>query len=164
MYVIYYYIYCLHSLMISLSLLIIFYEKQTKHNITLLPAAIFIFWGFPGRGLVHLMMIKKTILALCPDLWVSANMCTTGSIGISRRQTVFFVYVMRREKLEYLVTTGMIIENCSKGKQMKDRDMWKVMIANTRGYGSWLLDWHLNYTLRAFTKFDVLLLTQVINI
>ena len=47
--------------MISSSLLM-FYEKQTKHNITLLPAAISIFRGFPGRGLVPLMMINKKIL------------------------------------------------------------------------------------------------------
>ena len=59
-------------------------------------------------------------------------MYTTGSIGISR---CLFRLCDEKIKLEYLVITGMIIENCSKGKQMKDRDMWKVMIANTRGYG-----------------------------
>ena len=68
----------------------------------------------------------------------------------------FFDGVMRREKLEYLVTTGMIEGKRSRGKQyeqmldgltkwhkvggrreaMKYRDAWKVMISDAKEHGT----------------------------
>ena len=46
---------------------------------------------------------------------------TTRSLmnRIRKRQTTFFGYVMREEKLEHLVTTGMIEGKGSRGKQCK---------------------------------------------
>ena len=38
---------------------------------------------------------------------------------IRKRQATFFGHVMRREKLEHLVTTGMIVGKCSKGNSVK---------------------------------------------
>ena len=73
---------------------------------------------------------------------------------VYKRQATFFGRVMRREKLEHLVKTGMIEGKRSRGKQRekmldgltkwfkvgrvtealkatrdRDRDLWKVMIA-----------------------------------
>ena len=55
--------------------------------------------------------------------------------------------MMTREKLEHLLTTGMIEAKHSRGKlvkdalkAMRDRDAWKVMIAYTKKHGTCLID------------------------
>ncbi|GFO31931.1 hypothetical protein PoB_005843600 [Plakobranchus ocellatus] len=78
---------------------------------------------------------------------------------IRKRQATFFGHVMRREKLENLVTTGMLEGNRSRGKQRekliegladwlkagksleaieatKDRKKWRTMIANAVKQGT----------------------------
>ena len=78
---------------------------------------------------------------------------------IRTRQTTFFDHVMRREKLEHLITTGMIEGKRSRGKQRekmtdglanwlgagkvveilkatRDRGIWKDMIANAIKHGT----------------------------
>ncbi|GFN93972.1 endonuclease-reverse transcriptase [Plakobranchus ocellatus] len=78
---------------------------------------------------------------------------------IRKRQATFFGHVMRREKLENLVTTGMLEGKCSRGKQRekliegltdwlkagksleaieatKDRKKWRIMIANAVKQGT----------------------------
>ena len=75
------------------------------------------------------------------------------------RQTTFFGHVMRREKLEHLITTGMMEGKRSRGKQRekmtdglvkwlgagkvveilkatRDRGIWKDMIANAIKHGT----------------------------
>ena len=69
----------------------------------------------------------------------------------------FLGHVMRREKLEHLVTIGMIegkrwkyVRWANKVAQvgivtealkvMRDRDAWKVMIAYTKEHVTWLID------------------------
>ena len=83
---------------------------------------------------------------------------------IRTRQTTFFGHVMRREKLQHLITTGMMEGKRSRGKQRetmtdglvnwlgagkvveilkatRDRGIWKDMIANAikHGTGWWWL-------------------------
>ena len=49
---------------------------------------------------------------------VTRNDITRSLINrISKKQVTFFGHVMRRKKLEHLVTTGMIEGKCSWGKQ-----------------------------------------------
>ena len=85
---------------------------------------------------------------------------TTRSLvnRIRNCQATFFDYVKRREKLEHLVTTGMIKGKCSRGKQSgkmldrlsnwlkvgrvkealnatRDRDAWKVLITYVKEHG-----------------------------
>ena len=64
-------------------------------------------------------------------------------------QATFFSYEIRTEKLEHLVTTGMMEGKCSREKieRMTDalkvtrgRDAWKVMIAYAKGQGIRLID------------------------
>ena len=78
---------------------------------------------------------------------------------IRTRQTTFFGHVMRREKLEHLITTGMMEGKRSRGKQRekmtdglikwlgagkvveilkatRDRGIWKDMIANAIKHGT----------------------------
>ena len=78
---------------------------------------------------------------------------------IRTRQTTFFGHVMRREKLEHLITTGMMEGKRSRGKQRekmtdglanwlgagkvveilkatRDRGIWKDMIANATKHGT----------------------------
>ncbi|GFN97532.1 hypothetical protein PoB_002403800 [Plakobranchus ocellatus] len=78
---------------------------------------------------------------------------------IRKRQATFFGHVMRREKLENLVTTGMLEGKRSRGKQRekliegladwlkagksleaieatKDRKKWRTMIANAVKQGT----------------------------
>ena len=78
---------------------------------------------------------------------------------IRTRQTTFFGHVMRREKLEHLITTGMMEGKRSRGKQRekvtdglanwlgagkvveilkatKDRGIWKDMITNAIKHGT----------------------------
>ena len=78
---------------------------------------------------------------------------------IRTRQTTFFGHVMRREKLEHLITTGMMEGKRSRGKQRekmtdglanwlgagkvveilkasRDRRIWKDMIANAIKHGT----------------------------
>ena len=78
---------------------------------------------------------------------------------IRTRQTTFFGHVMRREKLEHLITTGMMKGKRSRGKQRekmtdglvnwlgtgkvveilkatRDRGIWKDMIANAIKHGT----------------------------
>ena len=78
---------------------------------------------------------------------------------IRTRQTTFFGHVMRREKLEQLITTGMMKGKRSRGKQRekitdglvkwlgagkvveilkatRDRGIWKDMIANAIKHGT----------------------------
>ena len=75
------------------------------------------------------------------------------------RQTTFFGHVMRRERLEHLITTGMMEGKRSRGKQRekmtnglanwlgagkvveilkatRDRGIWKDMIANAIKHGT----------------------------
>ena len=76
------------------------------------------------------------------------------------RETTFFGHVMRREKSEHLITTGMMEGKRSRGKQRekmtdglanwlgagkvveilkaaRDRGIWKDMIANGQRYKAW---------------------------
>ena len=78
---------------------------------------------------------------------------------IHKHQATFFGHVMRREKVENLLTIGMIEEKHSKRKQcekildgltkwlkvarvtealkaMRDRDVWKVMISFAEEHGT----------------------------
>ena len=70
---------------------------------------------------------------------------------ISKRQETFFGHVKRREKIQNLVTTGMIVtKTASKDvgwtikvgrvtealNVMRDRDVWKVMIGNAKEHGT----------------------------
>ena len=99
------------------------------------------------------------------------NAYTSGALvnKIRTRQTTFFGHVMRREKLEHLITTGMMIGKRSRGKQRekmtdglvkwlgagkvveilkatRDRGIWKDMIANAIKHGTgwwwWWYIWH----------------------
>ena len=92
---------------------------------------------------------------------------------IRTRQTTFFGHVMRREKLEHLITTGMMEGKRSRGKQRekmtdglvnwlgagkvveilkatKDRGIWKDMIANAikhvTGWWWWLMRGYYLFT------------------
>ncbi|GFN78746.1 hypothetical protein PoB_000525200 [Plakobranchus ocellatus] len=83
------------------------------------------------------------------------SLCHDGCL----KQTTFFGHVMRREKLENLVTTGMLEGKRSRGKQRekliegltdwlkagksleaieatKDRKKWRTMIANAVKQGT----------------------------
>ena len=78
---------------------------------------------------------------------------------IRKRQATFFGHVMRREKMEYDITTGMLEGNRSRGRPRekmldgltswlkvekatdilraaKDRDVWREMIANATKQGT----------------------------
>ena len=78
---------------------------------------------------------------------------------IRKRQSSFIGHVMRREKMEHLVTTGMLEGKRSRGRQRekvldslaswlratdmmemlkatKDRDVWRDMIANAMKHGT----------------------------
>ncbi|GFO35520.1 hypothetical protein PoB_006202500 [Plakobranchus ocellatus] len=75
---------------------------------------------------------------------------------IRKRQATFLGHVMRREKLEHLVTTGQLEGKRSRGRQrekitatwlgpgkvtetltaVKDRDLWRDMIANAYKQGN----------------------------
>ncbi|GFO38324.1 eukaryotic translation initiation factor 3 subunit f [Plakobranchus ocellatus] len=72
---------------------------------------------------------------------------------IRKRQATFLGYVMRRGKLEHLVTTGKYEGKRSRGRQrekimdgpgkvsdilaaVKDRDLWRDMIANAYKQGT----------------------------
>ena len=86
---------------------------------------------------------------------------TTRSLRnrIRKRQANFFGHVIRREKLEHLLTTGMMKGKCSRGKQCdkmldgltkwfevgrvtealkakRDRDVWKVIIFYAKEQGT----------------------------
>ncbi|GFO25314.1 hypothetical protein PoB_005181900 [Plakobranchus ocellatus] len=81
------------------------------------------------------------------------------TITIRKRQATFLGHVMRREKLEHLVTTGKFEGKRSRGRQrekimdglatwlgpgkvsdilaaVKDRDLWRDMIANAYKHGT----------------------------
>ena len=78
---------------------------------------------------------------------------------IRKRQATFFGHVMRKEKMEHIVTTGMMEGKKSRGRQRekmldgltkwlnagrvtqaltatKDRDVWKDMVANATKQGT----------------------------
>ncbi|GFN91017.1 hypothetical protein PoB_001752300 [Plakobranchus ocellatus] len=78
---------------------------------------------------------------------------------LRKRHVTFLGHVMRREKLEYLVTTGKLERKRSRGRQkekitdglatwlgpgrvtetltaVKDRDLWRDMIANAYKQGT----------------------------
>ena len=98
--------------------------------------------NFPGSGFFFHECKKKKKTGI-PD----------KSGGRPSLQTIFFGHVMRREKLEHLITTGMMEGKRSKGKQRekmtdglanwlgagkvveilkatRDHGIWKDMIAN----------------------------------
>ena len=54
---------------------------------------------------------------------------------IRTRQTTFFGHVMRREKLEHLITTGMIEGKRSRGKKPREDDRWTCQLAGSRQGG-----------------------------
>ncbi|GFO36125.1 hypothetical protein PoB_006263000 [Plakobranchus ocellatus] len=89
----------------------------------------------------------------------SAKATEYGAISVGMSQATFFGHVMRREKLENLVTTGMLEGKRSRGKQRekliegltdwlkagksleaieatKDRKKWRTMIANAVKQGT----------------------------
>ena len=91
------------------------------------------------------------------DFLIASFFCFANKIRT--RQTTFFGHVMRREKLEHLITTGMMKGKRSRGKQREkmtdglanwlgagkvveilkatgDRGIWKDMIANAIKHGT----------------------------
>ena len=98
---------------------------------------------------------------------------------IRTRQTTFFGHVMRREKLEHLITTGMMEGKHRRGKQRekmtdglvnwlgagkvveilkatRDRGIWKDMFANAvkHGAGWWWWWWRNGYKIPNYITGD----------
>ena len=88
---------------------------------------------------------------------------TRSHIILSKRQAIIFGYMLRKEKLEHLLISGMIEGKCSTGKQrkkmldritkwlkigwvteslkvMRDRDVLKAMITCAKEHDTWLFD------------------------
>ena len=73
-----------------------------------------------------------------PKLLQEADTTRFSINRISKRQATFFGHVKRREKVQNLVTTGMIVpkQHQKMLKVMRDRDVWKVMIGNAKEQGT----------------------------
>ena len=82
-----------------------------------------------------------------PKLLQEADTTRFSINRISKRQATFFGHVKRREKVQNLVTTGMIgpkdvgwtfkVGRVTEAlKVMRDRDVWKVTIGNAKEHGT----------------------------
>ena len=69
-----------------------------------------------------------------------ANTTRSLTNRIRKRQATFFVHVMRREKLEHVVTTGKIEGKCSRGKHRE-----KML----EGLTNWLQEGRVTEALKA---------------
>ncbi|GFN90701.1 craniofacial development protein 2-like protein [Plakobranchus ocellatus] len=116
-------------------------------------------WKSPGQEIRNhidfILLTKKTNDTVLEEAHTTRLLISK----IRKRQVTFFGHVMRREKLENLVTTGMLEGKRSRGKQRekliegltdwlkagksleaieatKDRKMWWTMIANAVKQGT----------------------------
>ena len=101
----------------------------------------------------------EPILMYGCEAWTISKHAQKKLEAVETRQTTFFGHVMRREKLEHLITTGMMEGKRSRGKQRekmtdglvnwlgagkmvemlkatRDRRIWKDMIANAIKHGT----------------------------